>query len=412
MNRRLIAAATLMLAGDAVAQQFTTVSGTGDPTIDVPAVQAAVDQGGHVILKGHFSFGAAPTVPEQPSPDPGLAGGMVLISKTIAISGAVDDQGEMTSIEAGMNPFYVEAPGAHVTIQQLHFIHPKIYAIRVVAVTGLVIASNRFEGIIPAAGSSAQTIVVATSAGPPSASNPGQPENVSGALLIVNNDFDIQATAGTNYTGLNVFAVGKSPDKEVDLYISGNNFRNGTGRQINVWSVDGRVYIERNSVTTPTFGANTTPSGDVIHIVGPGSFLVAHNIIDCQWTSGQQAGIRLQTTANRPVSSAVVVDNDVNMSAPEGAKFTATSAAIEIRGAGDSNIVVNNRIRGRANFALSVANQNGTPQNTAFIMNDLSGFTSAQADVFVDAGGMNTIAVGAQSRVEDHGSGTLIVPVR
>ena len=74
-------------------------------------------------------------------------------------------------------------------------------------------------------------------------------------------------------------------------------------------------------------------------------------------------------------------------------------------------MVLNNRIRGRANFALSVANQNGTPQGTSFIMNDLQGFTSAQADLFVDAGGTNTVAVGT-SAVEDHGSGTVIVPVR
>jgi hypothetical protein len=30
-------------------------------------------------------------------------------------------------------------------------------------------------------------------------------------------------------------------------------------------------------------------------------------------------------------------------------------------------------------------------------MNDLTGFTSAQADVFVDAGGTNTIAVGVKT---------------
>jgi hypothetical protein len=80
---------------------------------------------------------------------------------------------------------------------------------------------------------------------------------------------------------------------------------------------------------------------------------------------------------------------------------------------------MNNRIRGRANFALSVAastpgsaDATGVPQNTTFIMNDLQGFTSAQADVFVDAGGTKTIAVGGQGTVEDHGVGTVIVPVR
>src|SRR5262249_26997656 len=41
----------------------TVVVGTGDPDIDVPAVQAAVDQGGDVILQGHFSFDRPPTIP-------------------------------------------------------------------------------------------------------------------------------------------------------------------------------------------------------------------------------------------------------------------------------------------------------------------------------------------------------------
>jgi hypothetical protein len=75
-------------------------------------------------------------------------------------------------------------------------------------------------------------------------------------------------------------------------------------------------------------------------------------------------------------------------------------------------VVLNDRIRGRANFGLSVANQNGTPQGTEFIMNDLQEFTSAQADLFVDAGGTNTIGVGGQRTVEDHGAGTIIVPAR
>ena len=39
-----------------------------------------------------------------------------------------------------MNPFYVEAPGALVTIQGLHFMHSKAVAIRVVAASGVAIA--------------------------------------------------------------------------------------------------------------------------------------------------------------------------------------------------------------------------------------------------------------------------------
>ena len=139
MGRSSIAVATIILAGGALAQQVTTVTGTGNPTIDVPAVQAAADQGGHVILKGHFSFDAPPTVPEKFG---GLIGtfpplGMVLVSKAVIISGAQDDQGQMATIEGGTNPFYVEAPGAHVTIQGLRFVRPKTQVINVVAVRGL-----------------------------------------------------------------------------------------------------------------------------------------------------------------------------------------------------------------------------------------------------------------------------------
>src|SRR5215813_797615 len=80
------AIATLAMAGSAAAQ--TLVVGTGDPEVDVPAVQAAVDQGGEVILKGHFSFDRPPTVPTA------LGGGglaTILVSKAVAISGERDD---------------------------------------------------------------------------------------------------------------------------------------------------------------------------------------------------------------------------------------------------------------------------------------------------------------------------------
>jgi hypothetical protein len=396
--------ATVAALGATGATQ-TVVVASGDPTVDVPAVQAAVDQGGRVILNGHFSFDAPPTVTEQPQgADMGPAGN-VLISKTVAISGTRDGQGEMTSIEGGNNPFYVEAPGSHVTIRGLHFIHSKRTAIHVFAVGGLVIASNRFEG------AGAAAISVTTSPNPPLAGD-GHPENVSGTLSIANNDIDMQGTADAIVLGIVVWAVGKSPDREVDLHISGNHIRNCTERPLNIYSVGGRAYIERNIITTGSIGFDVPPSGDVIHIVGPGAYLIAHNSIDCAWTSGAHAGIRLQTRAGEPVSRAVVVDNDVNMATPDGTMFDITSAAIEVRGSGEANMVLNNRIRGRANFALSVAAQNGTPQNTVFVMNDLQAFTSAQADLFVDAGGTGTIAVGVQGSVEDHGSGTVVVPVR
>ena len=43
-----------------VAAQPVVVAGTGNPDLDVPAVQAAVDRGGHLVLMGHFSFDRPP----------------------------------------------------------------------------------------------------------------------------------------------------------------------------------------------------------------------------------------------------------------------------------------------------------------------------------------------------------------
>src|SRR5215475_1619583 len=74
----------LAAAAQSTAAQSTVVVGTGNPDTDISAVQAAVNNGGKVILHGHFSFNRTPTVPT--STNGALA--MVLVSQPVAISGA------------------------------------------------------------------------------------------------------------------------------------------------------------------------------------------------------------------------------------------------------------------------------------------------------------------------------------
>ena len=63
--RALIALTGAIAAlGGNLPSQPATIVGTADPNIDVPAIQAAVDQGGQVILNGHFSFDRPPTKPD------------------------------------------------------------------------------------------------------------------------------------------------------------------------------------------------------------------------------------------------------------------------------------------------------------------------------------------------------------
>src|SRR5919109_795731 len=197
---RCIAAFATVLVWAASAAAQAVVVGTGDPNVDVPAVQAAVDQGGEVILKGHFSFNRLPTIPTATA---FVAGGLatVLVSKGVAISGTQDEGGEMASIEGGTTPFYVEAPGARVAIQGLRFIRPKGDAIFVYAVSGLVIASCKIEGIVPQSGQGDGVDI--TTSGIPTPTNPGRPEKISGTLLIANNQIDLAGgTALDNTLGV------------------------------------------------------------------------------------------------------------------------------------------------------------------------------------------------------------------
>jgi hypothetical protein len=406
---RFFAAFATVLAWAVSGAAQTVVVGTGDPNIDVPAVQAAVDQGGNVILKGRFSFNKPPTVPTATAFVGGLA--TVVVWKAVAISGPEND--EMATIEGGTTPFYVDAPGARVTIRGLRFIRPRGDAIFVYAAGGLVIASCKIEGIepLPTIGEG-DGIDIITSSGIPMPTNPGKPENISGTLLIANNDIDLAGgTALDNTVGVLVFSVGV-PGAEVEAYVSGNKIINTTEPAINFRRVDGRVYVERNVITTSSISSQKAPGPEAIRVANIGSYLIAHNSIDCRWVDAEAKGIGVfSQIADWPMERAIVVDNDVTMTPPEGTIFGPFSAGINIRGFAQSNVVLNNRIRGRARAALSVeVFKGGIPGSNALVLNRFDDFEASVADVFVGDLVTNTRIVGPGT-IEDHGIGTVIEPV-
>jgi hypothetical protein len=109
----------------------------------------------------------------------------------------------------------------------------------------------------------------------------------------------------------------------------------------------------------------------------------------------------------------VILDNDIRLSAPDGTVFSPNSAGIEVRGYVQKCYVLNNRVKGRAGAPLSVLDQGaGIPGSNTVISNDVSGFQSSLADVFVDVGATNTIVIGSQAGIQDHGNGTAVVPKR
>ncbi len=293
---------------------------------------------------------------------------------------------------------------------------PKAGAIWVYAVSGLTIANCRFESLRPTAEFAMQggianplagAIFVSADAHPAGGNFPGQPGNFSGTLAIINNDFDVGANTGTVTEAVVISGVGRSPDQEVDIYVSGNTVRNVTEPAIAFRLIGGRVHAERNVIATGAIGA-----GDAIRAVGSGSYLIAHNSIDCGWPDPAATGINVfgNSATQPPVTDAIVVDNDVTMSAPEGTAFAANSAAIEIGGLARANMVLNNRIHGRARAALAVIGRNNViPANSTFVSNDLQDFQASLANIFPDTGVTNTVVVGHPTSLEDRGSGTVVV---
>ena len=399
--------------------QPVTVTGTGSPDVDVPAVQAAVDQGGQVVLAGHFSF-------DQPSttPNSSIYTRIITVSNSVVISGVRDASGAYTTIQGGNWPFFIDAINSQVTIEKLHFIGPSGGAVWTYAVAGLNINHCQIEGAVPTADFGTQAgaafpvsggLFIGADAHPPSASFPGIPGNFSGNFVIADNDIDMAASPGADSLGVVVFGVGTLPDHEVTIDVARNRIRNVTEPAIDFRVIGGRVYAQHNVLQT---GGVKGPAAmpDAIRIAGAGSYVVAQNSIDCGWSNGAATAIDVIGTAAAAAFSeagATVVDNDIRMSAAEGTVFASNSAAIEIRGFAQLNSVLNNRIRGRAWAALAVDVSNGrTPSNNIFLSNDVAHFQASTANIYIDAGVGNTIIIGPKTTLQDNGTGTSVVTMR
>lgn len=406
----LVVITTIVALGESAAAQATFVVGTGNPDMDIPAVQAAVDQGGQVFLKGHFSFDRPPTVPNAVA---GLPPATVLISKAVAIFGTPDQQNDTTTIEAGTIPFYIDAPGDGVTIQGLRFVHPTEGAILAYAVSGLTIASCKIEGITPVPNSIGNSGIFIGTSPLPTLAQPGHPDYVTGQLSIVNNDIDaVGGTVMDNMLGITIFSVGQSPDKEVDIYVSGNMIRNVTEPAINFRLVGGKAHVTGNVIETGLVSSRQSPGPEVIRAVNIGSYVIAHNSIESEWADPDAKGIGVFSQfAAWPMEGALVVDNDVTMSPPAGTAFTSLSAGIEIRGYAGNNIVAYNRVHGSARAAIALDPfKGGIPHDNVFKLNQVDGFDAAIADVYMGTGVLNTILFEQEGTVDDLGTNTLVFP--
>jgi hypothetical protein len=180
--------------------------------------------------------------------------------------------------------------------------------------------------------------------------------------------------------------------------------------------IDERTVLVSNSVILegiPDAAGNLptiVPIGerfvDGIRILGSGSYLVAHNHVEVGYENA--AGIRVQG-GGIAVQSAVVFNNDVQMSLPENATSGAEHAGIEVRRTAVNNIVVANRIRGIARAAVALIGEPiGAPNGTTLSGNNLASMASSLADVYIGPGVIGTTVLGGHGTLIDEGNRTVV----
>jgi len=400
--------ATILLATSEYWPRTIRLVGTGNPWTDVAAVQTAVDHADTVQLGGTFNFRRKPTARVRPSltsakfASPQAA--QVRVSKPVTILGVPDTHGGMATIEGGTIPFYVDAPGAHVTIKRLRFVEPAAKAIEVDAVRDLEIASNSVDGVRPFGPASA-AFTINTSGSLPLPSDSGTPRDVSGTILIRENEIDVHGWISGEYAlGVLVWSVGQSPDAQVALDVTGNAIRNTTGPAIMVRRANGHVRIVGNTIET---SMGMAADDAVIRVANSGSYQMAQNTITCRWVNCVGVSVFSQVE-QWPMAGAMVEENAVNMLPPAGSVFDDSSAAIEIKGFARDNVVRYNTIRGRARTALAIETfRLGYPEDNAFIDNHLDGFQASVASTVVGSGVLRTRLV-HPGTVVDRGVSTKI----
>ncbi len=374
---------------------MSDVIGQNNASLDVPAVQQAVDAGGTVVLHGTFNFVNA----RLPAP-----GG----SRVILVTGAVIIRGQDATILGGGSAtsggqqavFFINASDVNVTIEGLRFVNPHNAAIRVTRSGDLRIAKCQVDGMTPSP--------VDTKGGVQNAALAFHfPGGSVGAVSIVENRIQIGGTENDSIGG--IILTGPA----VRLLIADNRITGTTSHAMDLRDVKGPARVERNVVETGTVGRSGLPGQfvDALRLIGSGEYVVERNQFDCGFENA--AVVRLGAT-----KKAVIRQNEVIASVPQGKVPGGQSAGVQVQGTAENNEILQNRIQGRGRVAISVifsdfdldipAGTDGKPSATKFQGNNVQQFAPTVATVEVGAGVKNTTIDGGSGTLIDNGTGTVV----
>lgn len=366
---------------------------TGEFPTDVENVQAAVDQGGIVLLKATNQDGQ-PTAFNFGPPDPFVFGSVALETDVWVLGETAGSQ--MTTIEGGVFPLFGRA--GRVRIEGIHFHGALVSAIIVVQSTGAEVVGNRITGVVPLPPefgfTEARAIKFLANAFP-----------ITGTVVVADNLIEDSVPADYSDDVID-FSDGIVFDEvEADVYIEGNTIADVQDDGILMINSRGPVHIRDNLIVPGpgepgSFGNGIAINHGTAVDTSNASFEITGNDVFCENPNAD--GMYL--FGNRAtIISPVVARNRVTM---QGSFF----GAITLYGNVSSARVSNNRIDGEGAFAFDVVSirPGDAAESNRFQGNNISHFDASVADLFLDAHTRDTTFSGQSGTVIDLGTGNRI----
>lgn len=402
----------LILTCPALAAE-TMVTGTGKPAQDIPNVQAAVNKGGLVMLRGDFNFGSD---------------GRVKITKDVRIKGEADSVGEpKTTITGGFWTFYGPLPvkgappadkGPIVSIHNLRFDGAKGTPMHFPHVGGLDVRGCTVTDVIP------QQVDIPWSGGDTLRFQAGivvgnridhtkgrLKRAVTGTIRIEDNRFHMENSQPESTAGFGVLADWTwGAEITIARNIILRPSRNGIEVLDNIRSDKGQGFIEitDNRITTDEEGIPHP------HKYGPNG-IVAGWYFDTSGGANYAQNNRITITGNRIegrgenstgillyTNDVVVACNDVVMSSGTNARGIVQT--------GSRGFFANNRVRGEARYALYCYPFEALKATAnTFAWNDVTDFTGIKGQILL--GGTLNVLVGHAPSFIDKGKGNRHVDI-
>jgi hypothetical protein len=387
----LCMAAVAQAAGPAT----TTVYPTGAFPLDPQNVQAAIDQGGTVVLKA-INISGQPTSFNFGPPDPVKGGGVNLTTDVSLIGETV--HGHMTTIAGGATPILGLQP-VKSRIQGLDFEGPLDTPIALIRSAGSDIIGNRIRGNVPVplffGFSEIEGIFVAGNDDPLNA--------ITGRINITGNTIEI--SGGDFVNGMQFDEVA------ADINVSGNtvNFLSSDGEVqsigILVFRSHGQVTVVNNRVTMGNGDPNAFPSGVFVGGHAEAHYTIAANTVVTNHPQADGMDV-VAFSFSGTTEGALVLGNHVTTHS-----FTSFNGGIVFEGAVQSSVMAGNLIDGTGGNAVQILGVDpaDVADSNLAIGNDISHFASLAGDVFFGPESTNNVYIGRCTTFTDQGVGNRIL---